>query len=340
MPMVRAAVSKKRSNEADRYYEAYGRTIDSGIPLPELPSVVPSADRPVAWTVDVTPALTIAADVQWHVLWRTPAQEAWVITGATDDVRYFRCTRFADFEVSSGRIVVSPRGFARPDTIRHLLLDQILPLALASQGELVLHAAAISVGAETSVVLCGCAGAGKSTLAAALSRAGLAATADDGVLVQFADAVRIAPSYPGLRLWPDAAAAAGYRVTALDDVAEYASKCRVPVPQPSDARARRLGAVYVIQPGPVLSFEALSGAAAIRAILEHAFRSDLREPRGLCRGLNAAVRLASSVPIWTVRVPRDLSRVDAAAIEVARHAAGECQDPPRSTARSLSRMVD
>jgi hypothetical protein len=104
-------------------------------------------------------------------------------------------------------------------------------------------------------VLAGRAGAGKSTLAALLSREGMRVVADDGVVLEGrAPDVRVVASYPGLRLYRDSAEAAGVDVTRSAAVAEYSRKVRVIPPQRSDddrPESLALGRMYLLAPGAV-----------------------------------------------------------------------------------------
>src|SRR4030095_13720757 len=122
-------------------------------------------------------------------------------------------------------------------TIRHLVLDQALPLALAATGALVVHASAVAIGGR-AILLAGRAGAGKSTLAAFLAGHRMQVLADDGALLDGGPAeVRVLPSYPGLRLYRDSAAAAALDVTGSTDVAAYTKKRRIVPPMASDRAA-------------------------------------------------------------------------------------------------------
>ena len=88
-------------------------------------------------------------------------------------------------------------------TVRHLLLDQLLPRVLAHRGETVLHASAVRIGTR-AVGFMGKSGSGKSTLAAALAAENCALLSDDGLILELAtSAVLALPTYTSLRLWSD-----------------------------------------------------------------------------------------------------------------------------------------
>jgi hypothetical protein len=87
------------------------------------------------------------------------------------------------------------------------LLGPVCGLLLRLRGVTCLHASAVRIGAG-AVLVCGPAGAGKSTTAAALAARGHAVLADDVcALDETPSGVHVRPAYPQLRLWPDAARA-------------------------------------------------------------------------------------------------------------------------------------
>src|SRR5580765_8017866 len=101
------------------------------------------------------------------------------------------------------RVVCRCADAASPETIEHLLIDQILPRVLTHRGRLVLHAGCVATPAG-AVAFLGDSGAGKSTLCAALARAGSPLVGDDGIVVRRrAGGFEALATYPGLRLMPD-----------------------------------------------------------------------------------------------------------------------------------------
>ncbi len=131
--------------------------------------------------------------------------EPWLSVAVWEEGCLLRFHRLADFRLTENnrRIECLPRQGAPPETIRHLLLDQALPMALARQGRIVLHGGAVQTGRGAVVVL-GESGWGKSTLAAALARRGCPLLTDDCLLLEERDGqYHCEPSYPAVRLWPD-----------------------------------------------------------------------------------------------------------------------------------------
>jgi hypothetical protein len=241
-------------------------------------------------------------------------------------VRYLRFGRFADMALSSQRIDVTRRGHATDATLRHLLLDQALPLAMASNGALVVHASAVA-SRHRAIALAGRAGAGKSTLAALLASEGMRVIADDGVLLEGEwPRVRAVASYPGLRLYRDSAEAAGLDATHTAAVAEYSRKVRI-IPDRasadggpgSDGESIPLAALYSLAPGAsTVRFDRLPRRDAVMEVLAHAYRIDPEDREGLEAQIDAAA--AAAPDVWRVSYPRDLARAGAVASAIAAHA--------------------
>jgi len=89
-----------------------------------------------------------------------------------------------------------------PDLAARSVLEAPAAVLLGERGWQILHAGA-AVGGRGAVVLRGPAGAGKSTLVAALRAAGLSVLADEGLFVSRDDPERLAASVRDLTLLPD-----------------------------------------------------------------------------------------------------------------------------------------
>ena len=285
------------------------------MPLPELPETPPSAS---AIVIEFGP-VSRPSGVRWSTVWRQPGERPWAQTARDGEAFYISVAEFADFCITGSTVMVAASPSARESTIRHLLLDQVLPLALAAEGHLVLHAAAVHRDAVGTIALAGTAGSGKSTLAAALRNEGWTVVSDDGVVVDRSGDTPIAiGAYPGLRVWPDAALATGLSSQAITDVAEYSAKVRVSsheIHQPAPLRS-----VYVIEPGGDCRVERLSARDAAIRTIAHAYRADPDDRTALAAQLEAAADLGSRVGIFRLFVPRDLTRLSQAARVVSRHA--------------------
>ena len=300
-------------------YRAYGRVLESDQPLPELDAASAGrADLRLVWnaTVHAPPG------ARWSTLWRFSSGEPWVTAARASNAHHFRFGRLAEFRVSAALIEMAPRGRVADATLRHLLLDQALPLALAAQGALVVHASAVSLQGRAAL-FAGRAGAGKSTLAALLARDGAPILADDGVLLEeSAEGLRAVPSYPGLRLFSDSSAAAALKPARIE-VSDDSTKRRVVQamrPDMFQSAAAPLGRIYVLSDGPALSIDRVTRRDAAIEILRHAYRADIDDAHALRRQLDAIAGVSSALDVWILTRPRDFSKAAEVARAVAAHA--------------------
>jgi hypothetical protein len=198
-------------------------------------------------------------------------------------------------------------------TLDHLLLHQVLPLALSRTGRFVLHACAVDTPAG-AVAFIGESGAGKSTLAAACCRRGFALVADDALAVDLHEAApAVWPTADGVRLWHDMreAAPAGAPLTAIGT-----GKLRAPVALASGRVP--LARLYLLETGDAVSVQPLSPAVMRIEMLSHVFRLDVGDRAESARLFDAANRAAAAVPSRRVCYPDGLAFLDAAVDAVLR----------------------
>jgi len=195
------------------------------------------------------------------------------------------------------RLVVAERGEARGARER-LLYAQTLPLAAATQGVDVLHAAAVMAPDGTAIALTGRSGGGKSSLLAALIAAGARFLTDDVLAVELVGAeVRV---HPGPRFASLDAEPAG---SALGPVLDRSDKLHFAplgptVPAP-------LGALWLLErPAPVarLTAEPL-GPGAATVLLQSAFAAHALSPARLRSHLEVCGELERQGLARRLRVP-------------------------------------
>jgi hypothetical protein len=171
-----------------------GLAIASDVPFPDLPAAAGTPDIAIRLG-DVSPAsgelIQEWPDAEGN-RWLTIRREGSAYRVSVPDLE---CRISHD-----GReIVAQPAPSLATASLVHLLLQQVLPLAVSRTGRLVLHACAVETPAG-ALALVGETGAGKSTLSAAFCRRGYALIADDALV--FESGTRVAPTADALRLWP------------------------------------------------------------------------------------------------------------------------------------------
>jgi len=206
-------------------YAAFGLSIDSEIPLPELPETRAPADIVIRLGSVPKPPM--------------PAGDNDDYIRLSDD-RYAFHTPHGGFLLTAAReLTVDPSPGITPTLLRLVILGRALGALLQWRGRFVLHASSVAHGGRARVVA-GASGSGKSTTAAAHIARGWHLVADDLVVIDLdGDEPRVLPAYPQLRLWPDAAASLGIEIGSKERVHRDHDKRIVPI-EPGDLASESL----------------------------------------------------------------------------------------------------
>lgn len=258
--------------------------------------------------------------------WVSPEGTEWTLFFRLASSYLLRFPELADFEVSrDGRtIAVWPAPGVAWGTVEHLHLNQVLPLALSRQGQLMLHASAVEFSG-VGVAFIGESGRGKSTLAASFATTGSRCLTDDGLQLEWVEGqCRITPGHPSVRLWEDSQNALVHEAVALAPAVHYTTKARILA---GDAMAfcrhsQPLRRVYFLGEGlaPAPTIEAVRPAEALIELVRNSFLLDIEEKELLAWHFQELVRLAESPIYYRLDYPRryeDLPQVREAII---RHA--------------------
>ena len=294
-------------------YRIYGLRVRSDLPLPvasisddgEVDLIVRrggAVPRPVA---PQPPGMALdwqEVDQGWLLRYHT----------RTDEVLEFAYNRDASqLEIRS----TTPE---MTDDITALLVGAGLATALHLRGVPVLHASAIVVDGE-AILVAGAAGAGKSTLTAALVAKGAPLLAEDLAVLTFGEnGITVQAGYPRLRLCPDATLIAGRAAPDLPrvfsgfvpDDKRWVEATTLPggfrtTPAP-------LGGIYLLAPRrperETPAIEPLPPHRAGLALLDHLYGTRwLRIPK--VKALEWCARIAGRTPVRVVHAPPGLERV-------------------------------
>ena len=184
VPVVSALSSETR------VYRAFGLTIASRLPLPELPEAAGEPDVEIV-TGTVPPELPGA--VRKGVRFQVAPGKLWL---QVDGVARYLARGGAE-------IIIDRAADASDDSVRLFLLGAVFAALLQQRGVLALNASAIAME-RGSAVFMGLSRAGKSTLAASFHKRGYRVLTDDLCAISFrAGQPMVWPGYPQLKLWPD-----------------------------------------------------------------------------------------------------------------------------------------
>jgi hypothetical protein len=199
--------------------------------------------------------------------------------------------------------------------VRMAILGRILPTALHAAGTLCLHGSAVALDGRGIAFLAPKLH-GKSTLALALANAGARLLTDDTLPVDPGPPVTVGPGVHSVRLWGDSAERiAGSRVRSnrMPGGAKHVFD-ELPESQITLERVP-LAAVYLLKPvAPLAGGEAVRRArvAAVPAAMSIVTQLKVGAVLGgeeSARSFDRAVRVAESVPVFSLEVVRDFARM-------------------------------
>ncbi|TGQ65558.1 MAG: serine kinase [Mesorhizobium sp.] len=285
-----------------RFYRAYGLTIASDVILPELEPAEPAA-------VDVVIAIG-TIDMP------KPSPETGTVFRFAPDRQYMAWHAVGAFLISDAcRIDVEPAPGTDDALIAFPLLGPVMALLLHQRGLLVLHASAVAISGKGAIFM-GDKGAGKSTTASALIRAGHELLTDDVVALDLTDpdAPLIVPGFPQIKLAADAAAA----------ISLERAEVRPQVHAAIDKALHRLhgvfsgdtvpaGRIYMLERGGKADIAPLPRIAALPAIIKFSYVT--RFGRAALTGdfaalhLRQCARLAEHIGVCRLEVPDGLDRI-------------------------------
>lgn len=282
-------------------YTAFGLRIVSDIALPELERG-PETGR---------------CDVQ---IVRIPAP--CVITGETAAAFRFELEDanlswrdVGDFRiVGRDRIEYWPRPGVDEALVSLPLLGPVMGVLLERRGLLTLHGSAVALLSGVAVFL-GDKGAGKSTTAAALIRAGKTLLTDDIVAINCAASPILYPAYPQVKLTDEANASISVAGEAMARPHPAFEKQRVRVDAPFSLAPHRPNAAFVLERGEAFELKPLKGEAALTALIRFSYAT--RFGRELMSGSSAAdhlrqcAALSRKVAVCRLVVPNDLAALSA-----------------------------
>ena len=298
-----------------RTYEISRTTLTSRIALPELTACEAGAG---GWSFAIDERRIAAPAPAWFHTWRGAGGRVVVSFGRDARGYLLRFHGKADFVVNLAprSIVCARRTHTSLATIRHLLLDQVMPLVLSRASRLVLHAAAVSTP-RGAVAFVGPTGSGKSTLATAVAALGFPLLCDDCLVVESSPAGFLASSfYPGARLYPDSVRAVGMAGVPSSSVGRFSSKRRIAHARlPFLGDSAPLAGVFMLAGAPrrrtheALRVTRLSSRDALVALIACTFHLDVSDRAAVRSGFEMQNRLVRTTPVSRLSYPWRLSQL-------------------------------
>lgn len=258
---------------------------------------------------------------QWVHEWLDPAGEVVINCGQIADESILQFPGLCEFRVNlqTGQISFAPEPEVGEATIRHLLLDQVIPRVLGQKGRLVLHASAAAISKNNGVAFVGDSGWGKSTIVSSFYDNGARLLTDDCLLLDInGDDVIGIPNYHGLRLYHDSAEAVfGEEAVDGSAVSHYSDKKRLLLQGEQESkqdRSVRLSAIFLLNDPELdsnyndISIESISGVGEMMTIIRQMFVLDPTDTELMAKQFGLAGNLMQcGIPIFHLRYPRQHS---------------------------------
>lgn len=289
------------------FYRVSGRTVSSNFVFPELLE----SDGPAQWHFELVhgPAPESVPPPACFHNWSLPDGRVWLFVGRDGSEDVLRFPGMAEFRIAGDSITCQAVPDLPEDTLRHLFLDQVVPLLLSREGSLVLHAS-VAADSTRALAFVGSTGFGKSTLAASFAADGFEILTDDCVVLEGGDdGLRATPVYSSLRLLPETVEQLFPDHLPQAPVAHYSLKERIG----SNAgvrfrtRAALLNRIYFLKPGPTVHVESMSPREGFVEILKHAFMMNVDQRAALSAEFHAVARAAGQPLFRRLFYPHDFT---------------------------------
>jgi hypothetical protein len=298
-------------------YRVFDIVVETNICFPELPR---AHREPPACKFELLPAKDASEDqFDWFDQWQIQDLGPW-LNFAIHDGRYLlRFPDQGDYWVSfdGKEVQCSPSPQAPNFAIRHLFLNQVLPLILSRQERLVVHASAV-VFAQGAAAFVGRSGQGKSTIAATFGAMGCSVLADDCLVLRDSPGGWMGiPSYPGVRLSPEGSEEVFGSSPVEEGISSDDFKRRISDPamlrfaeKPSAVRC-----LYFIdgdeEAGQTrASITRLAPNEAFIKLCNHSFNINIKDKRLLRRQFASIAAITATVPCFDLNYPRVFSSLD------------------------------
>jgi hypothetical protein len=300
----------------ESYYFCH-RILKSNIHIPELHKSRSPNEIPLSFDLGDSREQLLA--LNWLHRWDSNGNPA-LYFGRQNLNHILHFPELADFIISADTIEIHchPLPDVPEHTIRHLLLDQVLPRCLAHQGHLLLHASAAAT--EKGLILfVGASGAGKSTLAGYFHQSGYPALSDDCMLLEEeGDHVKAIPSYGGVRLWEDSKEFLFPESQETSEMAHYSSKQRIPLAE-DEGREYKNNVLAIIFLSPLkngeetaVGLKPVSMREGYMELLKQTYQLDVTDAQKVAEHAQALGRIMNKFSLFQLSMPHDYSLLPAA----------------------------
>lgn len=277
-------------------YTAYGLGIESAIDLPEL---IPGANKiDLTIKLDCTSKKPTINNAAQFYYWHHELEIG------------LHWQQLGTFLIKAGQeIAIAPASGVVETDLHPALLGGCMAVALHQRGYLILHASAVKINNQAFAFI-GDKGWGKSTMARAFIAQGHQFVTDDVLAIDLSqDRPMVFPSFPQMKLCPDAVVAMGEDPLRLPRVMSQTEKRQYQLSQFS-TKPIPLQAIYLLGKAEKLQIERMAAADSILPLLAHSYGA--RFGKGLLHLGEAehfwqCSNLANRVGVYSLQRPSNIS---------------------------------
>ena len=268
------------------YYKAFGLTIESCFPIPQVPQIEPCR-------CDVR---VVAADLS-----TLPPERRRTVT---ENGVYFHSKGQGTFYITNGNLIqVDPDPDHSPAHLAIFIMGSSMGAILHQRGYLPLHGSCVTDG-RRSILLTGESGAGKSTLAAEFLRQGWKLITDDVTCITDFDAMpTVRSSYPSQKLWQDALDRYETQEENIHSLysREDREKFGIDVSEHFYEGEAPLSLVVRLINGPIrCTLSPMEGMVKADQLMRNTYRGQIIEQRHVQRHFQRCVTLSTKIPMAVV----------------------------------------
>ncbi|MES5956136.1 aldolase [Bacillus fungorum] len=261
--------------QKETVYQAFGLSVVSDIPLPELPYTNNKLDK-----IDVEIKIEDLSKI-WFDL--SDKQRTFIVN---ENRVMFQVPNVVIFSIQGGKtITVSPLEKYEEDMIRLWILGTCMGAILMQRKVFPLHGSAVVINGKAYAFI-GESGAGKSTLASGFIKKGYQFLSDDVIAISFSQetyAPIVIPSYPQQKLWQDSLTNFGMEKGEYQSICGREEKYSVPVTSQYFSEILSLAGIFelVKTESEEIEVRKIENLERFYTLFRHTFRNFLIHDLGL-----------------------------------------------------------
>jgi hypothetical protein len=281
-------------------YRVYGLVIESEIIMNELIAIdnknIKEADVIISY--GITPKEIDRATIKKSTL-QLSSREV-----------YFYVKGIAHYYVGNGNtIIIEPDSNSNINDIKLYILGGCLGMILTQRKTVGIHGSTVVLSGK-GIIICGHTGAGKSSLATALRKAGYPFLSDDisALGVDIGGNTIIHPSYPQQKLCRDTMEKMGYNVSEFNVIDASRDKYVLPIDSSFLNHDVPLAAIYEINVGEVskVDIKKILGAEKINVVLRNIYGIEISRYIGFEHiFFKQCINIAKEIQIYKITRPKN-----------------------------------